>query len=234
MKNLSVIVVLALTLVLGACSQKGSSGAKAMRGAVGSGGGGLPNVNVNSAMNPGYWGNVSVQANNDQVIQAFLSSGNVQMGNVTTQGCQTGINNQPCQVDFNISTNPGGSPPNYNPLQLTQTAQTQFQANGGQGVLTVAVYDDMTGTVQNGVQLSAIGAPADLKSAQMIYSGNGGSAYLVFTNNVGTVTMGDPSLQTQNISGQSFSGQINFQYNNGNAGTLGTFNTSICYVFACQ
>jgi hypothetical protein len=232
MKNLSMVGFLALALALGACSQKGSSGAKAMRGTTGAGGvTGLANVGPTAGQNPGYWGNVAFQANDDQIVQDFLSSGQVQMGNVTNSGCVTALGQQ-CQIDFNISINPGGSPPNYNPLQLVQTSQTQFQTTGS-GVLTVAVYDSLTGSQQNGVQLSAIGAPAVLQSAQMYYTGGGGSAYLVFTNNAGTITMGDPTLSQQNITGQSFTGQISFQYS-GMQETLGSFSTSICYVFQCQ
>ncbi len=202
-----------------------------MRGTIG-GNNGLPNVGAYSQQNPGVWG--AIAPNSQQDVVNFLSSGNVQVGDVTSSGCRTGMN-EPCQIDFNVSVNPGGAPPNYQALQLVQTA-SGYQSTGS-GVLTVAVYDAYTGTIQGGssAPLSAIGAPADLVSAQMVYNGNSGSAYLVFSNAAGQVTMGDPTLQTMNISGKSFSGPINYQYNNAaGTGLLGTFTTNICYVFACN
>ena len=227
MKKVLLLSFVGLALMLGACSQKPNQNNRVGRNNV-------PYVSSTAPVNgqmangtAGQWG--SITGYTQQQVVDFISTGMTQDQVGNTVGC-TDAQGQPCQIDFNISINPGSN--NFSPLALSagNGQSGQYQA-ASPGVLSIAIYDSYTGNGTN-----AISAAIPLNSASMNYNNTTGQAVLTFQDGSGTI------LINGNISGEVFTGTILFSVNNDvntnmpiTSEQLGTgFATNICYVFQCQ
>jgi hypothetical protein len=136
------------------------------------------------------------------------------------------LEGNPCSVGFKItkSLNDDG------PLVAT-TESVPGVFNTLEGRIRTSINDSLTG----GKGHPAIEPMnALLKTADMTYKNKSGTARLVFEDDRGTVIL------QGHIVGQEFQGTIAYNtYGDGtvekaSAGTLGTFVTDICSVFACK
>jgi hypothetical protein len=220
-----VLTLITVALLLGACGQKQNTSRTAGR----STGGGVtgPGGNVSSTYTlNSSWSNVTGYSQ-QTIIDLVSTNPNITVGNVTAP-CTT-LAGQPCAVVFNVAVNPGAQ--TTSPLNLN-TSTTPYTTTGS-GTLTIAIYDSLTG---NGMSAIAVAVP--LQSGQVMYQGNTGSAYAIFGDGAGTITVGVNGQQNQqNVQGQNFSDYLSFTNSTGNnpgsPENLGAFNTNVCGIFQC-
>jgi hypothetical protein len=227
-----VLTLITVALLLGACGQKQNTSRTAGRNT--SGGNAGPNGNVSSTYSINSGWSAVTGFNRQGVVDLVSTNPNITVGNIDTPNCTT-LSGQACAIVFNVSANPGAQ--TTAPLALNTSTSTYTTT--GTGMLTIGIYDSLTG---NGTSAIAVAVP--LSAGQVIYQGNTGSAYIVFGDGAGTITVGVNGWQgTQNnsmvanIQGQNFFDTIAFTNttgsNFGSLESLGNFTTNVCGIFQC-